>query len=132
MAPILDKQTDSTRPTMQTSLSQAESVAQSVAGVATNTNDDATDISTPPSTPPRATSPPPKRQESALKRLAGRLRQRRSLSAPPALRRRRPDKLIEEHFRRFAWPHKDALQSTCLAFDGGVRVVHSAVEGQTS
>jgi hypothetical protein len=61
------------------------------------------------STPPRPPPPQsPVRQESALKRLGQRLRfrsRRRSLSAPPTLRRRHGHKhfrrrpLLEEHFR---------------------------------
>jgi TLC domain len=82
--------------------SQAEAVAAQVEASLRGIRDDTTEATTPPETPPRIPKPEsPVRHESALKRLGQRLRirGRRSLSAPPALRRRRRRPLLEEHFR---------------------------------
>ena len=78
------------------SSSQAESVARQVAE-ASLVNGDSNGAS---ETPKKNQQETPPVHKSALKRLSDRLLARRSLSAPPSLRRRnnKPGKLLEEHF----------------------------------
>ena len=93
------------QPPAKKSASQAEAVALQVEG-----GNDASTGSPPPTPSPTNNNnsnnedhhpEAPVRQESALKRLSQRLPWRRSLSAPPSLRRRnnKPGKMLEEHFR---------------------------------